>query len=142
MDRNREFQAEISDAIHNEYGIRKKIITTCNPQANSMVERVHQTVHNMIQSLNVRGKKNIDPDFGWPGLLSAIRQAVIGTVHTTNRATPTQLVFGRDAILNVNFQADWEYLKLQKLKQIKHNNRRENAKRIPHQYAVGDEVMM
>ena len=142
MDCGREFQAEVSDAIHNEYDIRKKIITTRNPQANSMVERVHQTVHNMIRSLNVRGKKNIDPDFGWPGLLSAICQAVIGTVHTTNRATPTQLVFGRDAILNVNFQADWEYLKLQKLKQIKHNNHRENAKRIPHQYAVGDEVMI
>ena len=28
------------------------------------------------------------------------------------------------------------------MKQIKHNNLRENAKRIPHQYAMGDEVMI
>ena len=84
----------------------------------------------------------MDLDFGWPGLLSEVCQAVIGTVHTTNRATPAQLVFGQDAILNVNFQADWEYLKLQKLKQIKHNNCRENTKCIPYQYAIGDEVMI
>ena len=71
-----------------------------------MVERVHQTVHNMIQSLKVRGKKNVDPDFGWPGLLSVVCQAIIGTVHTTNRATLAQLVIRQDAILNVNFQAD------------------------------------
>ena len=51
-------------------------------------------------------EKNMDPDFGWPGLLSAVCQAVIGTVYITNRATPAQLVFRQDAILNINFQAD------------------------------------
>ena len=81
-------------------------------------------------------------DFRWSGLLSAVCQAVIRTVHTTNSATLIQLVFGQDAILNVGFQANWEYLRLQKLKQIKHNSLRENAKYIPHQYAVGDEVMI
>ena len=92
--------------------------------------------------MEIRGKQDLDMDFRWSGLLSAVCQAVIGIVHTTNQATPTQLVFGQDAILNVGFQADWEYLRLQKLKQIKHNNLRENDKCIPHQYAVGDEVMI
>ena len=142
MDRGKEFQAEVSETLHHEYGIKRKIITTHNPQANSMVERVHQTVHNLIRSMEIRGKQDVDPDFRWSGLLSVVQQAVTGTVHTTNQATPTQLVFRRDAILNIGFQADWEYLRLQKLKQIKHNNLRENAKRIPHQYAVGDEVMI
>ena len=142
MDRGKEFQAEVSETLHHEYGIKHKIITTCNCQANSMVEQVHQTVHNLIQSMEIRGKQDFDMDFRWSGLLSAVRQAVIGTVHTTNQATPSQLVLGRDAILNVGFQANWEYLRLQKLKQIKHNNLRENAKRIPHQYAMGDEVMI
>ena len=87
-----------------------------------MVERVHQTVHNLIRSMEIRGKQDVDPDFRWSGLLSVVQQAVTGTVHTTNQATPTQLVFGRDAILNIGFQADWEYSRLQKLKQIKHNN--------------------
>ena len=64
------------------------------------------------------------------------------TVHTTLRATPSQLVFGRDAILNVSFQADWEYIKARKQKRILQNNKNENAKRLVHHYAVDDRVMI
>ena len=56
--------------------------------------------------MEIQGKQDVDPDFRWSGLLSAVHQAVTGTIHTTNQATPTQLVFGQDAILNINFQAD------------------------------------
>mgnify|MGYP003536199076 CR=1 FL=1 len=38
MDRGSEFAAEVSDRIRNEYGITRKLITTRNPQANSIVE--------------------------------------------------------------------------------------------------------
>ena len=57
-------------------------------------------------------------------------------------ATPTQLVFGRDALLNVSFEADWQYLKDQKQKRILHNNKRENKTRLDHTYSVGDKVMI
>ena len=57
-------------------------------------------------------------------------------------ATPTQLTFGRDALLNVSFQADWEYIKDRKQKLIIQNNQRENAARIEHTYALGDKVMI
>ena len=63
------------------------MITTQNFQANAMVERVHQTVHNLVRSLKISGKQDLDPDFRWAGILSAVRQAVIGTVYTTNKAT-------------------------------------------------------
>ena len=142
MDHGKEFAAEVQNTIHNEYGIQCKLITTRNPPANAMMERVHQTMHNMIRSLMIRGKEDIDDTHRWTGILSAIRQAVIGTVHTTNKATPAQLVFGRDAILNIGFQANWEFLKQRKLKAIQHNNTRENARRLPHQYNIGDEVMI
>jgi hypothetical protein len=64
------------------------------------------------------------------------------TVHTTMRATPMQLVFGRDAIHNVRFQADWQYIKERRQKLIIQNNERENAKRTPHTYQQGDQVMI
>ena len=35
-------------------------------------------------------------------------------MHTTLQATPAQLVFGRDAILNVKFEADWNLIKQRK----------------------------
>ena len=145
MDRGSEFAAEVKETLRDEYGIKRKVITSRNPQANSIVERVHQTVHNMINSTEIHGKKDLDAmggTLGWSGVLAAVRRAVNATVHTTTLATPTQLVFGRDAILNISFQADWEFTKERKQKLILQNNRRENEKRIPHDYKVGDKVMV
>jgi len=59
-------------------------------------------------------------------------------VHATSRAKTTQLVFGRDALLNVSFKADWQHIKERQQKLITQNNKRENATQIPHQHNVGD----
>ena len=142
MDRGKEFQAEVQAALKNEYGLTRKVITTRNPQANAIVERVHKTLHNLIRATDVNNKDNLSIEFGWRGILSAVRRAVNATVHTTHQATATQLVFGRDAMLNVSFQADWQYIKERKQNRIFQNNKRENATRKPHQYAIGDRVMI
>ncbi len=142
MDRGSEFAREVEEMILRDYGITKKLITTRNPQANAILERVHQTVHNLIRSQGIKDKRDLCPVFGWDGVLSAVRHAVNATVHTTLRATPTQLVFGRDAMLNISFQADWEYIRDRKQKLIVQNNKRENATRVPHTYSVGDKVMV
>ena len=143
VDRGKEFAAEVQAAIQDEYGCRRKLITTRNPQANAVVERIHQVVHQMIRSQEIGGKEDYDAlPFGWDGILAAIRRAVNSTVHTTTEATPTQLVYGRDALLNISFQANWEYIKQKKQKVILQNNKRENATRIPHQCSVGDRVMV
>ena len=96
----------------------------------------------MIGTYNIQSKADLDPIFDFEGILAACRRAINSTVHTTLRATPTQLVFGRDAMLNVSFQADWEYIKDRKQKLILQNNRRENLTRLPHTYSVGDKVMV
>ena len=142
MDRGKEFAAEVQRTIKNEYGITRKLITTRNPQANAVVERIHQVIHNMIRTAGIKGESDLDQDFRWNGILSAVRQAVTSTVHTTSRATSTQLVFGRNALLNISFQADWQYIKDRKQKLIIQNNKKENAKRIPHEYGVGARVMI
>jgi hypothetical protein len=142
MDRGGEFKAEVQAALKDEYGITVKRITTRNPQSNSIIERIHQVIGDMIRVQNIQDKNDLDKDFGWTGVLSAVRQAVCSLVHTTTRATPTQLVFSWDALLNVSFQANWDYIKKQKQHHILQNNKRENAKRIAHTYNVGDQVMV
>jgi hypothetical protein len=142
MDRGKEFAAEVASTLKNEYGIIRKIITTRNPQANSIVERIHQVAGDMLRTRNVQSRNDLDKDSPWTGILSAIRQAVRSIVHTTTRATPTQLVFGRDALLNVSFEADWQYIKERKQHRILQNNKRENATRLPHNYSPGDRVMI
>jgi hypothetical protein len=52
--------------------------------------------------------------------------ALHATYHTTLQATPMQLVFGRDAMLNVQFQANWKLVHDRKQKLIKYNNEQEN----------------
>ncbi len=142
MDRGKEFAAEVREALKHECGIDRKLIATRNPQANSVVERAHQTMHTMQQTLTIRTKADLDKDFGWTGILSAIRQAMRATVHTTTRATSTQLVFGCDALLNMSFEADWQCIKDRKQKLILQNNKRENATRKDHTHQVGNQVLV
>ena len=141
LDRGREFRAEVEKTLKDEYGLRRKLITTRNPQANSMVERAHQTIHNMIAAQNIRSKDDL-PHGRWDGLLNAVGFAMRATLHTTMRATPAQLVFNRDMIHNVRFEANWHYIKERRQRLIRKNNDRENKKRSPHNYSVNDTVMI
>ena len=53
-----------------------------------------------------------------------------------------QLVFGRDAILNIAHEACWKIIKDRKQKQIIKNNIRENKNRIDHVYKIGDRILI
>ena len=66
----------------------------------------------------------------------------MGTRELTLQASPPQLVFGRDAILNINYVADWENIRHCKQEQINRNNKRENVHRNNHQYKVGDKILV
>ena len=94
----------------------------------------------MIRTFKIQQKDDLDPRWGFEGILSAVRRGVNVTVHTTLRATPTQLVFGRDAMLNVTFEADWQYIKERKQKRILQNNKAENKTRMEYTFSVGDKV--
>ena len=142
LDRGREFMAEVIPMLKRDYGIKRKPITTRNPQANAMVERCHQTLRSMIATKSIKSKADLPKDNPWIGVLTAVGFAMRATVHTTTRATPTQLVFNRDAMHNVRFEADWKYIKERKQKLIVQNNKRENAKRVPYTYNVGDRVLV
>jgi hypothetical protein len=54
----------------------------------------------MICTFNLE-ENFLDNDDPWSGILSATAFAVQSTYHTTLRAMPGQLVFGRDMILNI-----------------------------------------
>ena len=124
-----------------EYGIIVKKATMVNPQANSILERVHKVIGNMIRTFNLQ-QNYLDEDDPWKGILAATAFAVRSTYHTTLQATPGQLVFGRDLILNCEFIADWKAIKKQKQQLINKNNQRKNNKRKEHRYQVGDRVLL
>ena len=84
----------------------------------------------------------LDKEDPWSGILAATAFAVRSTYHTTLQATPGQLVFGRDMILNTPFIADWEAIRKRKQELIDKNNKNENKKRTPHNYRVREKVLM
>ena len=139
FDRGTEFMAEFSKMCQNDYGLKSKSITTRNPQSNVVIERIHQTIGNIIRTFDVFNIVNNNP---WSGILAATMFAVRATYHTTLQASPMQLVFGRDAILNIKHVDDWEHIRQRKQLRINHNNMRENMRRNNHQYKVGDKILV
>ena len=110
-----------------------------SPQANAVLERIHQTIGNMLRTFELQDSDDPDP---WAGILSAIMFGVRATVHTTTQATPSQLIFGRDAILNTKFIADWKLIQERKQQRIDRNNKAENKARKPYRYRVNQSVMV
>ena len=68
--------------------------------------------------------------------------AMCSLYHTTLHVMPGQLIFGRYMILNMQYLADWTVIKAHTQQLIRKNNIIENKKHIPHQYKVGDKVML
>ena len=134
--------AEFATMIKEDYNVKRKLITTRNPASNAIIERVHQTIGNMIRSVQVQNLEVDSDNFSWTGILQAVSFAVRSTVHTTTRATPMQLVFGRDAILPVRHIADWKYIHDRKQSSIDKNNIKENKLRKPYTYTVGQKVLL
>ena len=49
IDYSKEFSNQIQETIHYEYRVHYKLITIYNPQTDAIVERIHQTVHNIVR---------------------------------------------------------------------------------------------
>ena len=142
MDRGSEFIGQdFKNMLKDDYGIKNKPITTQNPQTNAIIERIHQTLGNIIRTFELQ-ENYLDNEDPWPGILSAAAFAIHATYHTTTQKSPGQLVFGRDMIFNIKHQANWEYIKKRKQEKINQNNEKENLQRIPHDYKIGDQVLL
>ena len=91
------------------------------------MERVHQTICNIIRTFKIQ-EIDLDNENLWEGILSSTIFAIRSTVHTTTQYTPSQLVFGRDAILNINQEANWQSIKQRKLALINKGNQKLNRR--------------
>ena len=141
-DRGGEFMAETKTMLQEDCGCKVNQITARNPQANAILERTHQTIGDMIGTFQAPTRDGTDEEDPFSGLLSAVAFATRATVHTTLGATPSQLVFGRDATLDTGFQANWDAIQAKKQKTINQNNARENAKQKPHVCKTGDRMLL
>ena len=123
------------------YGLKAQMSTAYNPQGNSIIERVHQVLNDCLRTYQLEDEELKDRDPFRP-FLAAAAFAIRSTFHTILRATPGQLVYGRDMVLPIQFKADWAAIQQQKQKETKRNNERENKSRIPFEYKVEGKVLL
>ena len=73
-------------------------------------------------------------------VLQAVAWGIRSTYHTVLQASPGQLTFGRDMIINATYVANWRHIRDRKRASMIKDNLRENAKRISHDYEENDMV--
>ena len=138
FDNGSEFKKDFIPLLR-DFAIKPKPTMVKNPQSNSPVERIHQVIMNMFntQGLKDRVFDFIDP---WGEILSSIAWAICASHHSTLDATPAQLVFGRDMLFNIQSFINWKEITRRKQQSVDQANRRENSRRVNHDYSVGDQV--
>ena len=131
--------AEFSKMCQNDYGLKRKPITTRNPQYNAIIEQINQTIGNIIRTFDVSDIVKNNP---WLGIQAATMFSVHATFHTKLQEYRMKILFGWDTILNIKHIANWEHIWQRKQVRIIHNNKHENMHRNNHQYKVGDRILV
>ena len=73
-------EKEFQQVFKKDYGIKGKPITARNPQANTIVKRVHQVIGNMARTFELENRY-LDEDDPWKGLLAATAFAIRSTTR-------------------------------------------------------------
>ena len=111
-----------------------------NPRAN-YVERIHQTLGNMIRTHELENR-DFDKHDPWSGILASCAWAIRSTISTVTGATPAQIVFGRDMLIDWATPTDWTTLKRKRQAASSANTNQENKKRKEHIFQAGDKVLV
>ena len=117
--------------------------TSKNPQSNSICERMHQTVGNILCTLlysnppqNMTQARDIMDD-----ALATTMHAMRTTIATTLGSTPGAIAFNRDMFLNVPPIANWQAIARRREHHVNENLWRANARRRQYDYATGQQVL-
>ena len=139
FDNGSEFK-DVFKRMCDNYGLKSKPTTTYNPRSNGIIERVHKVLGDSLRTYELQ-KQDLPEYDPFGSFLSAAAWAIRSTIHTTLQATPGQLVFGRDMLLDLPFKADWGAIRARKQTLIDKGVLRANRTRFAHTYKVSDKVL-
>ena len=117
--------------------------TAKNLQANSVCERMHQSIGNALRVLTT-----LQPPQGIVGANQVLDTAIPNTVfasrallHSTLKTTPGGLTFHRDMIMDITLIADLQTIQEHRQQLIDNRLIAANRKRFAYDYVIGDEVL-
>ena len=142
-DQGGEFTGYHFQRLLQRHGIKGHPISSKNPQANAICERMHQAVGNSLRALTT-----MNPPDGiatatqlLDTALANVLFAACSAVHGTLQTTPGTLAFHRDMILDIPVIADLHLLRERRQQLINTRLIAANRKRFAYDYHIGDEVL-
>lgn len=124
-------------------GIKCASLTARNPQCNSMIKRTHQAIGQVLRAVcRTRDPKSVHEG------QAVIAETLATAMHAHNSSaqsalmhlSPGLLAFQRDMFLDIPLRADMITLQQHRQGLVDKRLIRANAKRISHDYVIGDQV--
>jgi hypothetical protein len=112
-----------------------------NPQANGILECVHQVIGQLLCTAELDMVDSVTPN-NVNVFLDNAAWAICSTYHTILKTSPGAAIFGCDMLFNIPFVADWHKTGEQRQSLTNQGNQRKNAKRIDYDYMVRDKVLL
>ena len=155
-DNGGEFIGEPFQNLLHTHGILDVHTASYNPQGNSIVERMHQTMGNILRTrLNQTVEMALQAALPYNSptteaqandlMDECLATAMYATRVQTNRTmgiSPGEFVYQRDMLHDIPIIADVLSIRNRRQAMIDENLRRENARRRDHNYAVGEQVLV
>jgi transposase InsO family protein len=142
-DQGGEFTGYPFQNLLQRHHIHRHPISSKNPQANSVCERMHQTIGNSLRVLST-----LNPPAGLQDALQLVDTAIANAVfatratfHSSIQTTPGGLAFGRDMVLDIPLVADLQLIQERRQQLIDDRLIVANRRRFSYDYNVGDEVL-
>ncbi len=89
------------------YGNKRKPTTVKNPQANAILEHVHQVLAQMLCTTEFNMAKLVTPND-----VDIFLDNVAWAYHMVLKDSPGMAIFGRDMLFDVPFVANWDKLEI------------------------------
>ena len=129
------------ETLCDSYGLKRKPTSIKNPQANAILERMHQVIMTMLRTTELDMANTVAPS-DIADFLTDAAWAVRSTYHTVLKASPGAAIFGRDMLFDIPFLADWNKIGDHRQRQTDRNTERENKSRVDWDYKIGDRVLL
>ncbi len=112
-----------------------------NPQANAILECLHQVLGQMLRTSELDMAETITPD-NVNVFLDNAAWAICSTYHTVLKASPSTVIFGHDMLFDIPFIAGWNKIGDYRQRKTDLNTARINSKQVDYDYKVGDKVLL
>ena len=121
--------------IEYEYGITAKPITSGDLMSDTILEKIHQVLGNLVRNFNIQ-QTYVDKSDPWTGILAAAEIAILSETRRQKVYSPGKLIFGRDMVPPIKQRVDWELICQIKQTQINRDKARKNKHRVDYDYKV------